>query len=183
LRKPFAWVFEVSGLRRSPWRGSWCVVPCVGVLACTVGDVPSERGLERRPSRVPGVAQVWAEGGSADGDSSDYAEVYAGGAREAGGAPLAGGGGELSALGSAGAGLVNPAGAGGAGGGDCAGGACQIDSTPTCGAVGELCVAEDDCCAALCVAGRCVAPACRSSGPCVSDAECCVFCHDQDHCH
>lgn len=26
-------------------------------------------------------------------------------------------------------------------------------------------------------------PMCRSSGPCISDDECCAFCHDYDHCH
>lgn len=27
------------------------------------------------------------------------------------------------------------------------------------------------------------APMCRTSGPCLTDDECCEFCHDQDHCH
>jgi hypothetical protein len=26
-------------------------------------------------------------------------------------------------------------------------------------------------------------PACRSSGPCSRDEECCEYCHDGDHCH
>jgi hypothetical protein len=52
-----------------------------------------------------------------------------------------------------------------------------------CAPLGSACAAETDCCSGLCVDARCVAPLCRSSGPCVSDAECCVFCHDQDHCH
>jgi hypothetical protein len=31
----------------------------------------------------------------------------------------------------------------------------------------------------------CAAPSssCRSSGPCTKDEECCLFCHDGDHCH
>ena len=52
-----------------------------------------------------------------------------------------------------------------------------------CAQLGSACATAAGCCSGLCVDARCVAPVCRSSGPCVSDAECCVFCHDQDHCH
>jgi hypothetical protein len=52
-----------------------------------------------------------------------------------------------------------------------------------CAELGSACAVETSCCSGLCVDARCVAPVCRSSGPCVSDVECCVFCHDQDHCH
>jgi hypothetical protein len=70
--------------------------------------------------------------------------------------------------------------------GYCADGACESVEVPICSGkalVGEPCQAEQSCCSGHCVDARCAAPVCRSSGPCVSDSECCLFCHDQDHCH
>lgn len=48
---------------------------------------------------------------------------------------------------------------------------------------GALCERDGDCCTGSCADGTCGAPVCRSSGPCTSDEECCLFCHDGDHCH
>jgi hypothetical protein len=68
----------------------------------------------------------------------------------------------------------------------CAEGFCESAEAPPCGgkaAEGEPCVSSEGCCSGHCADAYCAAPVCRSSGPCVSDDECCLFCHDQDHCH
>jgi hypothetical protein len=68
----------------------------------------------------------------------------------------------------------------------CSDGVCESVEPPPCGgkaAVGDPCQAPESCCSGHCVDARCALPLCRSSGPCVSDDECCLFCHDQDHCH
>jgi hypothetical protein len=48
---------------------------------------------------------------------------------------------------------------------------------------GEVCTENYECCSGVCNS-MCVAdPICRSSGPCTSDDECCLYCHDGEHCH
>jgi len=71
--------------------------------------------------------------------------------------------------------------------GFCSQQACAVPEPAGCtdaSSLGSVCSEPADCCSNNCVAAACAPPAeCRSSGPCTSDEECCLFCHDKDHCH
>jgi hypothetical protein len=74
-------------------------------------------------------------------------------------------------------------------GGDCVAGVCPRTTDPVsiCApgllGAGEACAQDNECCSGSCMS-VCVAEAsCRSSGPCTSDSECCLYCHDSNHCH
>ncbi len=71
--------------------------------------------------------------------------------------------------------------------GSCTLGVCVVPEPSGCDdglALGESCLDDDECCSKRCADRVCAPPAeCRTSGPCVSNDECCLYCHDQDHCH
>jgi hypothetical protein len=73
--------------------------------------------------------------------------------------------------------------------GDCCSAICRLgvcSTTSTGGACGGASSSTSNCAGGSggCDETGCDSPAeCRSSGPCVEDSECCLFCHDQDHCH
>lgn len=71
--------------------------------------------------------------------------------------------------------------------GTCNLGVCVVPEPSGCDdglALEESCLGDEECCSKRCFEGACAPPVeCRSSGPCTSNEECCLYCHDQDHCH
>lgn len=71
--------------------------------------------------------------------------------------------------------------------GTCNLGVCVIPEPSGCDGgltLEESCLGDEECCSKRCFEGTCAPPVeCRRAGPCTSNEECCLYCHDQDHCH